>query len=127
MTKFLNTIFISLMAAKLALALVNPTSPQVRLTCFSTGTTSTTSLAVVSDLGRPPTFLDDDEDDDINITFINEDEDDEDDENQPKGQGKERWENLNPRIKQRLIERGQAKAIANKKKREPARDKKRSE
>ena len=84
-------------------------------------------MGVVSDLGRPPTFLDDDEGDDININFINEDDDEDDDENQPKGQGKKRWENLNPRIKQRLIEKGQAKAIANKKKREPARDKKRSE
>ena len=39
--------------------------------------------------------------------------------------GRQRWENLNPKIKQRLIEKGQAKAIANKKKREPKMDKKR--
>ena len=32
---------------------------------------------------------------------------------------------MNPKLKQKLIEKGQAKAIANKKKREPKQDKKR--
>src|SRR5210317_39016 len=78
-----------------------------------------------TDFDRPSTFLDEDfEDDIVSVTFVDEDEKDEG-EFKPKGEGRKRWENLNPKIKQRLIERGQAKAIANKKKREPARDKKR--
>lgn len=36
-----------------------------------------------------------------------------------------RWENLNQRIKDRIVQEGQERAIANKKKREPAQDKKR--
>lgn len=78
-----------------------------------------------SDFDRPATFLDEDSDDgDINVTFLDE-KDYDDKESAPKGQGRKRWENLNPNVKERLIARGQAKAIANKKKREPARDKKR--
>lgn len=46
---------------------------------------------------------------------------------QERGLGRQRWESLNPKIKQRLIEKGQERAIANKKKREPASDKKRRE
>jgi hypothetical protein len=38
-----------------------------------------------------------------------------------------RWESLNPRVKLRIIEAQQAKAIENKKKREPIADKKRRE
>lgn len=78
-----------------------------------------------TDFDRPSTFLDEDLDDDnIKVTFLNEDDNDDEDP-KPTGEGRKRWENLNPKIKQRLIERGQAKAVANKKKREPAADKKR--
>ena len=38
-----------------------------------------------------------------------------------------RWDNLNPKIKASIIKKGQERAIANKKKREPAQDKKRRE
>eukprot|EP00980_Cylindrotheca_fusiformis_P000658 scaffold160_cov136-Cylindrotheca_fusiformis.AAC.5 len=83
-----------------------------------------TRLFSTSDSSHPATFLDQDTDDeDINITFI--DGDKEREEAKSDGQGRKRWENLNPKIKQRLIERGQQKAIANKKKRESAQDKKR--
>ncbi|CAJ1953300.1 unnamed protein product [Cylindrotheca closterium] len=78
-----------------------------------------------ADFDRPSTFLDEDfNDDDLNVTFLDEDDNDQEDV-KPNGEGRKRWENLNPKIKQRLIERGQAKAIANKKKREPAAEKKR--
>ena len=78
-----------------------------------------------TDFDRPSTFLDEDfEDENSSVSFLDED-DNNNAEIKPKGEGRKRWENLNPKIKQRLIERGQAKAIANKKKREPARDKKR--
>jgi hypothetical protein len=80
-----------------------------------------TRLAAASDFERPSTFLDED---DIKITFIDESGGDSD-EDKPKGEGRKRWENLNPKIKQRLVERGQEKAIANKKRREPSNDKKR--
>ena len=79
---------------------------------------SNTLLRVINDLGRPPTFLDDDVEDD----------DGESREIRPKEDRKRlsnRWESLHPKLKQRLIEKGQARAIANKKKREPAQDKKR--
>lgn len=96
-------------------------------------------LGVAQDIERPSTFLDEKGDDsDLGVLFIDEadgaedeeaeDEDEESAEETPqkeKGAGRRRWENLNPKIKQRLVEKGQAKAIANKKKREPARDKKR--
>jgi hypothetical protein len=36
-----------------------------------------------------------------------------------------RWDSLNPKIKERIIKKGQERAIANKKKREPAQDKRR--
>jgi len=72
---------------------------------------------------------DDDEDDRINIVFIDDDDNDDKEEDEDRsdknGIGRKRWENLRPNIKKRLIEKGQAKAIANKQKREPAADKKR--
>lgn len=87
-------------------------------------TLSLRSSSNPTDFDRPSTFLDEDIDADVNVTFLDEDGNDQGD-SKPKGEGRKRWENLNPKIKQRLIERGQAKAIANKKKREPASDKKR--
>jgi predicted RNA-binding protein with RPS1 domain len=90
------------------------------------------SLQVVKDLDRPSTFLDDNADDEDSSTasFIDDDdEDDDDDDNdygdEPATKPSSRWQSLNPKIKQRLIEKGQAKAIANKAKREPKQDKKR--
>jgi hypothetical protein len=74
-----------------------------------------TSLQVVNDLDRPSTFLDANADDD----------DDADVDDEPATKPSSRWQSLNPKIKQRLIEKGQAKAIANKAKREPRVDKKR--
>lgn len=86
-------------------------------------------LGVAQDIERPPTFLDERADaGDLNVLFVDESEEEGDDSSeQEKGAGRRRWENLNPKIKQRLVERGQAKAIANKQKREPARDRKRRE
>ena len=68
----------------------------------------------MNDFERPATFLDDEDEDDVGINVV-------------KGEGKTRWDNLKPSVKNRVIEKGQAKAIANKKKREPAADKKRRE
>ena len=71
---------------------------------------------------------DDDENDENGINFLFDDSDDPDKNNKKEGGGalgRQRWENIRPTIKKRLIEKGQAKAIANKKKREPAADKKR--
>jgi hypothetical protein len=83
---------------------------------------------VNSDFERPSTFLDDDDDDDVNVEFYDDDDDeDEEDEEKEVGAGRKRWENLKPTIKKRLVEKGRAKAIANKKKREPIADKKRRE
>jgi len=98
-------------------------------TCLS----SRQGLDVVRDIDRPPTFLDQQrpDDDDLNVLFMDDDDDDDesDEEDSPikkeMGAGRQRWENLNPKVKQRLIEKGQQKAIENKKKREPAADKKR--
>ena len=96
-----------------------------------------------SDFDRPSTFLDENDEDegatDINIVWL--DEEDEEDEDGPtvfdaataktnndnNNKKKSRWEKLNPKIKQKIIEKGQAKAIANKAKREPAQQKKRRE
>jgi len=100
----------------------------------TTVTTSRRNLSEdqISDFERPGTFLDnDDEDDDsgINVVFMDDEDDFDDDEDDgpsvTKGKGRERWENLKPSVKKRIIEKGQAKAIANKKKREPAAEKKR--
>jgi len=86
----------------------------------------------ISDFDRPDTFLDDEDDGGINVVFIDEgngindnEKNEEDNENPAEGKGRSRWENLKPSVKKRLVEKGQAKAIANKKKREPAADKKR--
>ena len=84
------------------------------------------SSEVNSDFERPSTFLDDDDDDDMNVEFYDDDDDD-DEEEKEVGAGRKRWDNLKPTIKKRLVEKGRAKAIANKKKREPIADKKRRE
>jgi predicted RNA-binding protein with RPS1 domain len=79
-------------------------------------------------------FDDDDDDDyedddgDFEISF-DEDESSElsadtDTTNRPKSS---RWDSLNPTVKDRVIQKGQERAIANKKKREPGHDKKRRE
>lgn len=85
------------------------------------------SSEVNSDFERPSTFLDDDDDDDINVEFYDDDDDEDDEEEKEVGAGRKRWDNLKPTIKKRLVEKGRAKAIANKKKREPIADKKRRE
>jgi transcriptional accessory protein Tex/SPT6 len=59
---------------------------------------------------------------------VDDDNDDDDDDGareKLKGRGAERWANLNPAVKGRLIKEGQEKAIRNKKKREPKDDRKR--
>lgn len=78
-----------------------------------------------SNIERRATCLDDDG---INILF----DDNKDgglnpciDASRQAGRGRTRWENLKPSIKKRLVKKGQEKAIANKRKREPAADKKR--
>jgi hypothetical protein len=65
-------------------------------------------------------FGDDDDDDDS--PRINENT-----EEKKKGRGAERWANLNPAIKARIVKEGQEKAIRAKKKREPKEAKKRRE
>jgi len=77
----------------------------------------------ISDFERPETFLDEEEDSGINVVFLDEDGDNEN--HGTNGRGRSRWENLKPSVKKRIIEKGQAKAVANKKKREPASEKKR--
>jgi len=104
------------------------------LLLLQSSTSQSRRLSEVSDFERPSTFLDggdddEDENDRINIVFIDDDDDDDkekdEDRSDKNGIGRKRWENLRPNIKKRLIEKGQAKAIANKQKREPAADKKR--
>jgi hypothetical protein len=60
-----------------------------------------------------------------------EEDDDEDDDKpvllQQPAKGKSRWDKLNTRIKERIVQEGQDKAVANKKKRESPQDKKRRE
>ena len=128
----LMLVFLGLLAVELVLvsAFQAKTSPARAFVHKS----STTSLSVgedqISDFERPGTFLDEDDDAGINVVFIDEDDDmddDDDEDERPKGKGRQRWENLKPSVKKRLIEKGQAKAIANKKKREPAAEKKRRE
>ena len=120
----------------LVLLAIEPTANTLALIPLSSKILSTRSgLGVVRDIERPPTFLDErnnDDEDDRGVLFVNDESDDyEETSSQPgakeKGAGRKRWESLNPKIKQRLIEKGQERAIANKKKREPASDKKRSE
>ena len=91
---------------------------------------SRSGLGVAKDIERPSTFLDEKGDSgDLGTLFLDEDEEDgrESSPAEEKGAGRQRWENLNPKIKKRLIEKGQTKAITNKKKREPAGDRKRRE
>lgn len=84
---------------------------------FASRSTGRSRLNVVSDIRRPPTFLDDendaDEDDDgFSISFLDETSSSEDSEpNRQPGQGRKRWESLNPRIKKRLIKQGQASTL----------------
>jgi hypothetical protein len=116
MVSFRVSTVVICLTATVATAFVNPSS--VTFGRISSG------LAVTSDFDRPTTFLDEDVgDEDINVTFI--DESEEEEKEKPEPQGRKRWENLNPKVKQRMIEQGEEKAIANKKKREPAQDKKR--
>lgn len=61
-----------------------------------------------------------DDDDDDSLPRINTEE-------KKKGRGAERWANLNPAIKARIVKEGQEKAIRAKKKREPKEAKKRRE
>ncbi|CAB9516244.1 30S ribosomal protein S1 [Seminavis robusta] len=67
---------------------------------------------------------------DIRIVFDDEDEEDNDtEEEEDSGDARKRrrarWEQLDPKYRQYLMEKGQQRAIANKKKREPVMDKKR--
>ena len=64
------------------------------------------------------TFGDDDDDDQTLRVNIEE---------KKKGLGAQRWANLNPAIKARIVKEGQERAIRNKKKREPKDVKKRRE
>ena len=91
---------------------------------------SKSRLFVARDIERPPTFLDDDDeedddDDGFTVRFLDESDNEGPNSDTPQRKGYNRWESLNPKIKKRLIQEGQARAIANKKKREPAADKKR--
>lgn len=62
--------------------------------------------------------------DDIQIRFDNEDEPEEDSVNSARTR-RSRWEQLDPKYRQYLIQKGQERAIANKKKNAPSQDKKR--
>jgi predicted RNA-binding protein with RPS1 domain len=80
------------------------------------------------DVVESESFNFDDEDDDEEY----EDDDDEDDEPSAETSTSDRltssrWGSLNPAVKERIIQKGQERAIANKKKREPEQDKKRRE
>jgi hypothetical protein len=103
------------------------------------GTTRSGSQILLSELSgfeRPVTFLDDsnnskEEDNvvaaaDINVVFIDDDVA-MNDKKVPNGtsRGGNWFEKLKPKVKQRLAEKGQVKAIANKMKRESSDDKKR--
>lgn len=73
------------------------------------------------------------EEEDVTVNWIDDEEEEDDDDGdsdeqaapQEKKKTSSRWNKLNARIKERIIQEGQARAIANKKKREPAQDKKR--
>lgn len=128
--------FWTLTCCALALLVTQPTSTLALIPVSSKVFSTRSGLGVVRDIERPPTFLDErnNDDEDLNVLFVNDDDDDDEYEERTsqtakkeKGAGRKRWEALNPKIKQRLIADGQARAIANKKKREPASDKKRSE
>lgn len=62
---------------------------------------------------------------DDDMTREVQDDDDDDDTTTDAAPKNSRWDKLNQRIKNRIIKEGQDRAIANKKKREPAQDKKR--
>jgi hypothetical protein len=86
-----------------------------RASLVSKSSSSQSRRYVINDLQRPPTFLDDGDDSSQKQQELDE----------PRQKLNNRWQSLNPKLKERLIERGQAKAISNKQKREPASDKKR--
>lgn len=67
-----------------------------------------------------------DREEDLETTFRDNDDEEEDDEPPaPAWTKNARWNSLSPKVKLRIIQEAQAQAIANKKKREPAKDKKR--
>ncbi len=115
----------------LLLFLISTVPTSAFLQRSSKGLTTQSGLGVVRDIERPSTFLDERVDDgDLGGVLSVEESDDYEETSSgtnEKGPGRKRWEALNPKIKQRLIEQGQERAIANKKKREPASDKKRRE
>jgi hypothetical protein len=83
-----------------------------------------------NDVEESESFNFDDEDEDEE--YEDDDDDDEDDEPSAGTSTSDRltssrWGSLNPSVKERIIQKGQEKAIANKKKREPEQDKKRRE
>jgi hypothetical protein len=93
---------------------------------------SASCLQVSKDFELPPTVLDfEDDEEDVQISYLDELEEDDDDgensrqEDEPRQRLNNRWQALNPKLKERLIEKGQQRAIANKAKRESALDKKR--
>jgi hypothetical protein len=74
----------------------------------------------------------DDDDEGVSVAWLDEEPDDDDDmEDEPATLTTattklgSRWDALNPKIKERIIQAGQERAMANKKKREPDSDKKR--
>ena len=108
----------------LALCLAICTSTAFSFQALRPSRSCVTSLQVVKDLDRPSN---NDDDDSPTVEFLEDDDEDDDDDDGDESatQPSSRWQSLNPKIKQRLIEKGQAKAIANKAKREPKLDKKR--
>ena len=106
---------------------VTLSSSSSRNTSAATTTTTTTSTTFV--LARDNDVASNNED---TVWMDDEEQDEEeDDEDEPasikSSSSSSRWNKLNARIKQRIITEGQARAIANKKKREPVQDKKRRE
>ena len=82
-----------------------------------------------NEVAESESFNFDDEDDDEEFEDFDDDEDDEPsaETNTSDRLTSSRWGSLNPAVKERIIQKGQEKAIANKKKREPEQDKKRRE
>jgi hypothetical protein len=106
-----------------ALLLVAPSAEAFGVSAFTSRTTASKPSWVLKKHEEVSEVVWQEEDDEY--------DDDEDDDRpvllQQPAKGKSRWDKLNTRIKERIVQEGQDKAVANKKKRESPQDKKRRE